>query len=42
MQVYRDQTAPLLVHYGAQGLLRELDALGSVEEVAGRVKGALS
>ncbi len=42
MQVYRDQTAPLLVHYGAQGLLRELDALGSVEEVAGRVKEALS
>jgi adenylate kinase len=42
MQVYRDQTAPLIAHYTAQGILREVDGLGSLDEVGGRIEEALS
>ncbi|MGX4688161.1 adenylate kinase [Streptomyces sp. JNUCC 63] len=38
-QVYRTQTAPLLEHYA--GLLRTVQAVGPVEEITGRVLGAL-
>ena len=41
MEVYRAQTAPLIEHYGAQGLLREVDGLGTVDEVAARKTSAL-
>ncbi|MGD0249516.1 MAG: adenylate kinase [Thermoplasmata archaeon] len=39
-QVYADQTAPLLEHYRRQGLLRTVDATGSTDEVALRVRAA--
>lgn len=41
-EVYREQTAPLLAFYSERGLLREVDASGSEDEVAERVRGALA
>jgi len=41
MSVYREQTAPLLDHYRAAGVLVDVDGMGSVEEVGERVQGAL-
>jgi adenylate kinase len=38
-QVYRDETAPLLAHYADR--LVSVDAVGSVEEITGRVSDAL-
>lgn len=40
-QVYADQTTPLLEHYRQQGLLRAVDASGSTDEVALRVRAAV-
>ena len=34
---YRNQTAPLLDYYQKQSLLRPVDGLGTVDEIAGRV-----
>ena len=42
MGIYREQTQPLIDHYRQQGVLREVDAEGTVEEVAKRVEEALS
>jgi adenylate kinase len=42
MEVYRRETRPLIDHYRAQGVLREIDAEGSIEEVAKRVEEALA
>jgi adenylate kinase len=42
MRVYRQQTAPLIEYYRAQGIVVELDGLGTVEEVARRIEGALA
>ena len=42
MQVYERQTRPLLDYYRERGLLREVDGLGTVEEVAKRVEEGLS
>jgi len=39
--VYHDQTAPLLKLYADRGLLLEVDGLGPVDEVAGRLASAL-
>ena len=41
MKVYEQQTAPLLEYYRARGLLVELSGMGSVEDVAARIEGAL-
>jgi adenylate kinase len=41
-EVYREQTGPLLAFYSERGLLREVDASGSEDEVAERVRGALA
>ena len=41
LQVYRDQTAPLVQHYGERGLLQRVDAAGTVEEIAARIAAAL-
>ncbi|MEM7411720.1 MAG: adenylate kinase [Myxococcota bacterium] len=41
MRVYAEQTEPLIAHYEAQGVVREVDAEGSIEEVAKRVEEAL-
>jgi adenylate kinase len=42
MQVYDTQTAPLMEYYDGKGILSEVDGLGSVEEVSGRIEAALS
>lgn len=40
-EVYRDETSPLADFYEAQGLLTDIDAVGSVEDVTARALGAL-
>jgi adenylate kinase len=42
MAVYREQTQPLVDHYRAQDVVREIQAVGTVDEVAKRVEEALS
>lgn len=41
MKVYADQTAPLVAYYREQGILAEVDGMGSVDEVADRIRGAI-
>jgi adenylate kinase len=41
-EVYREETAPLLTFYSERGLLREVDASGSEDDVAERVRGTLA
>ena len=38
---YREQTEPLLKYYTEKNLLVTVDGLGSIEEVAARVKAEL-
>lgn len=39
---YAEKTLPLLQFYRERGLLREIDGLGSMDEVAGRIDDALA
>lgn len=39
--VYHGQTKPLVDYYGARGLLKNVDGDGPVEDVTGRIEGAL-
>jgi adenylate kinase len=39
--VYAAETAPLLKIYGERGLLREVDGMGDVDEIAARIDSAL-
>jgi adenylate kinase len=41
LQVYQQQTAPLIAHYRARGLLTAIDAFGSIEEIGGRIASSL-
>ena len=41
LQVYKDQTAPLVDYYEARGILLRIPAVGSVEEVSERISQAL-
>ena len=41
LEVYADQTAPLIGYYGDRGLLRGVDATGPVEDVTERAINAL-
>lgn len=41
MEIYAEQTAPLTAVYREKGLLVQVDGMGSVEEVSGRLLGAL-
>jgi adenylate kinase len=41
LAVYDEQTRPLIEHYRAQGLLRRLNALGSVDQVSARLYAVL-
>jgi adenylate kinase len=41
MEVYTEQTEPLLAVYGDRGVLIEVDGMGEVEDVTGRVLAAL-
>jgi adenylate kinase len=40
-EVYTGETSPLLKIYGERGLLREVDGMGAVDEVARRIDSAL-
>jgi adenylate kinase len=42
LEVYRESTAPLLKFYSERGLLREVDAAGTEDEVAERAVAALA
>ena len=42
LAVYDEQTKPLIAHYRAQGLLRTIDAQGSVDAVTARLLKALA
>jgi adenylate kinase len=41
LRAYREQTAPVLAWYEARGGVRRIPAVGTVEEIAARVRGAL-
>jgi adenylate kinase len=41
-QVYAEQTAPLIAVYSDRGLVVEIDGIGSVDEVTGRILSALA
>ena len=41
LKAYQDQTAPLLPFYAAQGKLKEVEGMGSMEDVAARIAAAL-
>jgi len=41
LAVYRDQTEPLVGYYRDKGLLREVDAAGTIEQVGARIAEAL-
>ncbi|MGI9085153.1 MAG: adenylate kinase [Aeromicrobium sp.] len=40
-EVYSAETTPLLKIYGERGLLREVDGMGDVDEISGRIDAAL-
>ncbi len=42
MRVYRQQTSPLCAYYRRRGLLREVDAVGAIDEVEKRIEEALA
>jgi adenylate kinase len=42
LEVYREQTAPLIEHYRDRGLLRPVDASGTVEEIGARIQNLLA
>lgn len=42
LEVHREQTAPLEEYYAAQGLLRDIQAVGSIEEVNARAEAELA
>jgi len=41
LDVYRAQTAPVADHYGRAGVLKQVDGMGTVEEVAARIDDSL-
>jgi adenylate kinase len=41
MREYRDKTEPLIAYYRRRGVLREVDGLGEIEQVARRIAQAL-
>lgn len=42
LQVYREQTAPVIEHFAAQGKLARVEGTGSVEEIAERIVACLN
>ncbi|MCB1164698.1 MAG: adenylate kinase [Leptospiraceae bacterium] len=41
LQTYEEQTLPLVDYYRKEGILKEVNGLGSLEEITGRIKEAL-
>jgi adenylate kinase len=42
LQVYREQTAPLIEHYSGLGLLQAVDAAGTIAEIGARIDALLA
>ena len=42
LDLYEEQTAPLLDHYQVQGLVVEVDGMGTVDEIAARIVEVLA
>jgi adenylate kinase len=42
LEAYHRQTAPILPHYAAQGILFEVDGMADIEEVARQIDGVLT
>lgn len=41
LEVYNEQTAPILPYYSEKGLLREIDGMQSIEDVTTQIEGVL-
>ena len=41
LAAYHRQTAPILPHYAAQGILRTVDGMADIDEVARQINGVL-
>jgi adenylate kinase len=41
LKVYRDETAPILPYYRAEGLLKVVDGMASIDEVTVEIEAAL-
>jgi adenylate kinase len=42
LQVYRNETEPVMNHYEKQGAVQKIDGVGSIEEIFERIKKAVS
>ena len=42
LRVYRQKTEPLIGFYASKGLLADVDGVGTVDQIAGRVDDALA
>ena len=42
LEVYREQTEPLIDIYGGRGVLSKVDAIGAIDEVTERIEAALA
>ena len=41
LSVYRENTSPLIDYYGSKGVLREIDGVGSVDDISQRIEHLL-
>ena len=41
LQVYRDQTAPIVPHYRASGALKTINGMASMDEVTAEIEGVI-
>ncbi|MFD2531069.1 adenylate kinase [Gracilimonas halophila] len=41
LEVYRKETQPVMEHYKKQDKVQEIDGIGSIDEIFGRIKAAL-
>ncbi len=42
LEAYHTQTAPLIDHYGGKGVLRRVDAMGDIAEIAGALRAIVT
>jgi len=42
LEVYRNETKPVMDHYEEQGKVQEINGLGTIDEIFGRIKAALN
>ncbi len=42
LEAYHAQTAPLIDHYGGKGVLRRVDAMGDIAEIAGALRAIVT